>query len=34
MVLDNPEIILNLWYVVDDMGVIYSLRGRTYIGDY
>lgn len=30
--LENPEIILNLWYVYDDLGYIYSLRGRTYIG--
>lgn len=26
------EITLNLWYVVDDLGVIYSLRARTYVG--
>ena len=30
--MDQPEIILNLWYVHDDMGVIYSLRARCYIG--
>lgn len=30
--MDNPEIILNLWYVYDDSGTIYSLRGRCYIG--
>lgn len=27
----NQEIILNLWYVFDDMGLIYSLRARTYV---
>lgn len=26
----QPEIILNLWYVCDDMGFIYSLRARAY----
>ena len=30
--MDNPEIILNLWYVCDDQGVIYSLRARAYVG--
>ena len=30
--MDKPEIILNLWYVVDDLGVIYSLRARAYLG--
>ena len=30
---DGPEIILNLWYVVDDLGVIYTLRVRAYIMD-
>lgn len=30
--MERPEIILNLWYVVDDIGVIYSLRVRAYIG--
>lgn len=30
--MDDPEIILNLWYVYDDLGFIYSLRGRAYIG--
>jgi len=30
--MEKPEIILNLWYVCDDMGVIYSLRGRAYLG--
>jgi len=29
---DDPEIILNLWYVYDDMGIIYSLRARAYLG--
>ena len=28
----TTEITLNLWYVVDDMGFIYSLRARAYIG--
>src|SRR5258708_22651952 len=28
----NPEIILNLWYVHDDAGLIYSLRVRAYVG--
>lgn len=28
----QPEIILNLWYVHDDMGFIYSLRARAYLG--
>lgn len=30
--LDNPEIIINLWYVFDDLGMIYSLRARAYVG--
>jgi hypothetical protein len=29
---DDREIILNLWYVYDDLGMIYSLRGRCYVG--
>jgi hypothetical protein len=29
--MDEPEIILNLWYVFDDQGVIYSLRARAYV---
>jgi hypothetical protein len=28
----GPEIVLNLWYVHDDQGIIYSLRARAYIG--
>jgi hypothetical protein len=28
----ESEIILNLWYVHDDMGLIYSLRVRAYVG--
>lgn len=28
---NEPEIILNLWYLFDDRGVIYSLRARAYI---
>jgi len=30
--MEEPEVILNLWYVYDDLGFIYSLRGRTYLG--
>ena len=30
--MDNPETILNLWFVYDDLGMIYSLRARAYIG--
>ncbi len=30
--MDNPEIILNLWFVYDKMGIIYSLRARAYLG--
>ena len=29
----TTEIILNLWYVVDNLGYIYSLRARAYIGE-
>jgi hypothetical protein len=29
--MSSPEIILNLWYVVDDLGMIYSLRARCYV---
>ena len=28
----NPEIIINLWYVHDEEGIIYSLRARAYVG--
>lgn len=28
----GPEIILNLWYVHDEAGIIYSLRARAYVG--
>ncbi|MFZ0774554.1 MAG: hypothetical protein WCA49_00570 [Candidatus Sulfotelmatobacter sp.] len=28
----SPEIILNLWYVHDEAGIIYSLRARAYVG--
>jgi hypothetical protein len=31
MTTSEPEIILNLWYVFDDTGMIYSLRARPYI---
>ena len=30
--LDNREVIVNLWYVMDEEGVIYSLRIKAYIG--
>jgi hypothetical protein len=30
--MENPEITLNLWYVRDEEGYIYSLRARAYIG--
>lgn len=29
--MSSPEIILNLWYVIDDEGLIYSLRARCYV---
>ena len=29
--MDAPEIILNLWYVCDELGTVYSLRGRCYL---
>ena len=29
--MSNQEIILNLWYVIDDEGLIYSLRARCYV---
>ncbi|HUU20834.1 MAG TPA: hypothetical protein VMW72_27060 [Sedimentisphaerales bacterium] len=29
--MNDQEIILNLWYVFDDMGLIYSLRARAYV---
>jgi hypothetical protein len=29
----NTEIMFNLWYVYDDMGLIYSLRARAYVGE-
>lgn len=29
---DIPEIILNLWYICDELGTVYSLRGRCYLG--
>ena len=28
----NPEITINLWYVQDPEGMIYSLRARAYVG--
>jgi hypothetical protein len=30
--MNQPEITLNLWYVRDEEGFIYSLRARAYIG--
>jgi hypothetical protein len=30
--MENAELILNLWYVQDDTGLIYSLRARCYVG--
>jgi hypothetical protein len=29
---ENAELILNLWYVYDDTGLVYSLRARCYVG--
>jgi hypothetical protein len=29
--MNNTEIIMNLWYVTDDEGLIYSLRARCYL---
>jgi hypothetical protein len=29
--MSSPEIIMNLWYVIDDEGLIYSLRARCYV---
>ena len=28
----DQEIILNLWYLYDELGTIYSLRARAYVG--
>lgn len=30
--MENTEIILNVWYIYDDSGFIYSLRARCYVG--
>ena len=30
--MESAEIILNLWYVYDDTGHVYSLRARCYVG--
>lgn len=30
--MDNSEVILNLWYVMDKNGFIYSLRVKAYVG--
>jgi hypothetical protein len=32
-IMNQPEITLNLWYVGDELGIIYSLRARAYIGE-
>jgi hypothetical protein len=29
--MSSPEIIMNVWYVIDDLGMIYSLRARCYV---
>ena len=29
--MNDQEIIFNLWYVLDDMGLVYSLRARAYV---
>jgi hypothetical protein len=29
----STEVVLNLWYVRDDEGVIYSLRAKAYVVD-
>lgn len=29
--MENPEIIVNLWYVYDEKGLVWSLRARCYI---
>jgi hypothetical protein len=30
--MDNAEVIVNLWYVADSEGLIYSLRAKPYLG--
>ncbi len=30
--MDNREVVVNLWYVMDEEGVIYSLRAKAYVG--
>ncbi len=30
--MDAPEVIVNLWFVYDNTGFIYALRGRAYVG--
>jgi len=30
--LENKEVIVNLWFVRDEEGAIYSLRAKTYVG--
>lgn len=30
--MENREVIVNLWYVRDEEGIIYSLRAKAYIG--
>lgn len=29
--MSSAEIVMNLWYVIDDLGMIYSLRARCYV---
>ncbi len=29
--MDTQEVIVNLWYVMDEQGVIYSLRAKAYV---
>ncbi len=31
--MSSRELILNLWYVVDEDGIIFSLRAKVYVGD-
>ncbi len=30
--MEDREVIVNLWYVIDEKGLIYSLRVKAYIG--
>ena len=31
--MSHPEVILNLWYVRDEEGIIYSLRAKAYVAE-